>query len=213
MHLIQKKLLGIIPNNKDIGNLSLRKIAELVGVDGKPQIIKHHLTQLEKAGLIQLNLKSNILKLVVQGKNQLSSSLYSLPIMGSANCGPANICAEQNIEKYLKISSSMLQRNKKGLFALVADGDSMNKAEINGQTIENGDFILINNEIKFYKNNDIVVAIIDGMATIKRYIKDTKNNRIVLSADSTEDYMSIYIEEGDNFLLNGKVVGIIKKHN
>jgi len=87
----------------------------------------------------------------------------------------------------------------------------MNKAEVEkGKTIENGDFILVDSEQKSYRNGDIVVAVIDGMATIKRFRDDTKHKRIVLEANSTEKYMPIIINEGDDFLLSGKVVGIIK---
>jgi repressor LexA len=132
--------------------------------------------------------------------------------VGSANCGPATIFAEQNVDQYLKISSSMLPRNKSNLYAIIADGDSMNKAKIGEEekTIESGDFVLVDSEYKNYKTGDIVVAVIDNMATIKRFKEDKPNNRIILEADSTEKYLPIFIHEGDNFLLSGKVVGIIK---
>lgn len=214
MNIIQKQLLALIANNENLGSLSLRKIAELIGAQGKPQTAKHHLQQLEKAGLIQMNLEEGIIRLVKKGFNKASPSpIYSLPIVGSANCGPANIFAEQNIEQYLKISSSLLPRNKSRLFALIADGDSMNKAEVEKEkTIESGDFVLVDSEYKNYKNGDIVVAIIDGMATIKRYREDKSNKMIVLEADSTNKYLPIFIHEGDDFILNGKVVGVIKKN-
>lgn len=212
MHIIQKQLLDLIATHEDFGSYSLRKMAEMVGAKGKPQTAKYHLQQLEKDGLIQLNLEAGIIKLVKRGYAKASTSpIYSLPIVGSANCGPATIFAEQNVDQYLKISSSMLPRNKSNLYALIADGDSMNKAEIEkGKTIESGDFVLVDSEYKNYKTGDIVVAVIDNMATIKRFREDKPNNRIILEADSTEKYLPIFIHEGDNFLLSGKVVGIIK---
>jgi repressor LexA len=214
MHRIQKQLLDFIATQEDFGSLSLRKMAEMAGVTGKPQIIKHHLQQLAKNGLIQINLDEGIIKLVKKGYNKASiSPIYSLPVVGSANCGPATIFAEQNISQYLKISSSLLPRNKKGLFALIAEGNSMNKAEVEpGKNIENGDFVLVDSESKNYKNGDIIVAVIDGMATIKHYRSDKEHDRIVLEADSTEKYLPIFLHEGDDFLLNGKVVGIIKSN-
>lgn len=212
MHIIQKQLLDLIATHEDFGSYSLRKIAEMVGAKGKPQTAKYHLQQLEKDGLIQLNLEAGIIKLVKRGYAKASTSpIYSLPIVGSANCGPATIFAEQNVDQYLKISSSMLPRNKSNLYALIADGDSMNKAEVEeGKTIKSGDFVLVDSEYKNYKTGDIVVAVIDNMATIKRFREDKPNNRIILEADSTEKYLPIFIHEGDNFLLSGKVVGIIK---
>ncbi len=212
MHIIQKQLLDLIATHEDFGSYSLRKMAEMVGAKGKPQTAKYHLQQLEKDGLIQLNLEAGIIKLVKRGYAKASTSpIYSLPVVGSANCGPATIFAEQNVDQYLKISSSMLPRNKSNLYALIADGDSMNMAEVEkGKTIKSGDFVLVDSEYKNYKTGDIVVAVIDNMATIKRFREDKPNNRIILEADSTEKYLPIFIHEGDNFLLSGKVVGIIK---
>lgn len=212
MHFTQQQLLDLLANGTDLGSMSLRKIAELIGAAGKPQTAKYHLQQLESDGLIQMNLEEGIIKLVKRGFNKASSSpLYSLPVVGSANCGPATIFVDQNIEQYLKVSTSLLPRNKKNLYALIADGASMNKAEVEpGKTIESGDFLLVDHEYKNYKNGDIVVAVIDSMATVKRFRNDKAHNRIVLEADSTQRYLPIYIHEGDDFQLSGKVVGIIK---
>lgn len=212
MHIIQKQLLDLIATHEDFGSYSLRKIAEMIGAKGKPQTAKYHLQQLEKDGLIQMNLEAGIIKLVKRGYAKASTSpIYSLPVVGSANCGPATIFAEQNIDQYLKISSSLLPRNKSNLYALIADGDSMNKAEVEkGKTIESGDFVLVDSEYLNYKKGDIVVAVIDGLATIKRYREDKINKMIILEADSTEKYLPIFIHEGDDFQISGKVVGIIK---
>lgn len=212
MHIIQKQLLDLIATHTDFGSYSLRKIAEMVGAEGKPQTAKYHLQQLEKDGFIQMNLEAGVIKLVKRGYAKASASpIYSLPVVGSANCGPATIFAEQNIDQYLKISSSLLPRNKSSLYALIADGDSMNKAEVeSGKVIESGDFVLVDSEYKNYKNGDIVVAVIDGLATIKRYREDKANKMIVLEADSTHKYLPIFIHEGDDFQVSGKVVGIIK---
>ena len=212
MHIIQEQLLNIISSNKNLGSKSLRSIAEMIGAKGKPQTAKYHLLQLEQKGFIQMNLDEGILKVVKKGYNlKRKSPLYSIPIIGTANCGPATIYAQQNIDRYLKVSSGMLPKNKKSLFALIADGPSMNKVSLTGKNIESGDFVLIDSNVHSYKNGDIVVAIIDGMATIKRYHQDIGSIR--LEADSTEDYLPIYLEEGDNFIINGKVVGVIKRNS
>lgn len=212
MHIIQKQLLDLIATHTDFGTYSLRKIAEMVGAEGKPQTAKYHLQQLEKDGMIQMNLEAGVIKLVKRGYAKASTSpIYSLPVVGSANCGPATIFAEQNIDQYLKISSSLLPRNKSNLYALIADGDSMNRAEVeSGKVIESGDFVLVDSEYKNYRKGDIVVAVIDGLATIKRFREDKQNDMIILEADSTHKYLPIFIHEGDDFQISGKVVGIIK---
>src|SRR3989344_6324489 len=63
----------------------------------------------------------------------------NVPVVGSANCGPATILANENIEGYLKVSRDQL-KDKDGVFALRASGNSLNKANIHGKNIENGDF-------------------------------------------------------------------------
>ncbi len=209
MHKTQRQLLDLISNNENLGSQSLRKIAEMVGANGQPQTVKHHLEKLRDLGLIQMNLRENILKLVKKGKQNISNSvLFSVPVVGSANCGPATIYADQNIQGYLKVSPSLLPANKHKLFALVADGDSMNNCKINGKSIEDGDYVLVDSEYKSFKDNDVVVAVIDDMATIKEYNKNSDS--IVLKALSTKKYLPIYLHQDDNFILNGKVVDIIK---
>ncbi len=213
MNKIQAMLLGLA-KNQDLGILSLRQIAKLVGVENKPQIVKHHLLQLEKIGLIQLNLENGVIKPISRGFHQtaIKSPFYSLPIVGMANCGPATIFANERIEGYLKVSSKMLPRKKQDLYILVADGPSMNLAEVrDGLTIESGDYVVVDSTYKNPKNADIIVAVIDGMATIKRYKEDKKNERIVLEAESTDKFLPIFVHEGDDFVISGKVVDIIKK--
>ncbi len=213
MHTIQTKLLNLIKHH-DLGKMSLRHIAKLIGVENKPQIVKHHLLQLEKLGFIQLNFENCIIRLNNRGFNPspVKSIFYSLPVVGSANCGPATIFAEQRIEGYLKVSAKMLPRKKSELFVLVADGQSMNRAEISyGKTIEDGDFVIVDSSSKNPKNGDVVVAVIDDMATIKRYKEDKKHKQIVLEAESTETFMPIFVHEGDDFVISGKVVDVIKR--
>ena len=215
MHKIQTFLLNL-SRHQDLTNMSLRQIAKLAGVENKPQIIKHHLLQLEKAGLIHINTANGIIKPISRGFNlkSVKSLFYSLPIVGMANCGPATVFADERIEGYLKVSAKMLPRKKQDLYILIAEGPSMNKAEVReGITIENGDFVVIDSSNRNPKDNDIVVAVIDGMAMIKRYKEDRKHNRIVLESESTEIFMPIFIDEGDDFLISGKVVDVIKKSN
>ena len=214
MNNVQVALLNL-SKHQDLGALSLRQIARLIGVEGKPQIIKHHLLQLEKAGLMQVNFDEGVIKPIKRGFNvnqKVKNLFYSLPIVGTANCGPATIFADERIEGYLKVSAKMLPRKKQDLYVLVAEGSSMNQAEVReGITIENGDFVVVDSTYKQPKNGDIVVAVIDGMGTIKRYRKDKQHDRIVLESESTENFMPIFVHEEDDFMISGRVIDIIKK--
>ena len=141
-----------------------------------------------------------------------SRRLVSLPIIGSANCGPATIYAEANIEGYLKISPKLLPRAK-NIFAIQAVGYSMNRANINGRAIENGDYVIIDADYKQPKNNDYVLSIIDGVANIKKFIQDVKNKMIILVSESTRNYPPIYIHKDElmNYLVSGRAVQVIKR--
>jgi len=213
MHQVQLALLHL-SEHQNLGGLSLRQIAKLVGIEGRPQLIKHHLTQLEKAGLIQINFNKNVIKPTKRGfhTDPNNNPFYSLPIVGAANCGSANVFADERIEGYLKVSSKMLPRKKQHLYVLIASGSSMNLAEVReGATIENDDFVIIDSSYKSPKNGDIIVVVIDSMATIKMYKEDKKNNRVILEAVSTENYFPIFLHQEDNFVISGKVIDVIKK--
>lgn len=194
--------------------MTLRDIGELMG-EQSPQKIKHHLQQLEKKGLIRIDKIKGLIEKAQQGwvKTLMKGArLLAIPILGSANAGPARIFAESNIEGYLRVSSTLLKRGKgHKLFALKISGPSMNRAEIDDKVIEDGDYIIVDSEDREPKNNNIILSVIDGMATVKRYRVDKKNHQVALVSDSSQDFPPIYIHENDDFIINGKVVQVIKK--
>lgn len=206
MHTLQEKLLQLI-GTQGIKGLTLRQIGEKIG-EQYPQKIKHHLTQLEKRGLIKIDKKTKTISRVAQG-NVANSSLVSVPIIGSANCGPATIFATENIEGYIKISKNIL-RKCSNIFAIRAQGFSMNKASINGKTIEDGDYLIVDADQRTASTGDIILSVIDEMANVKRYIWDEQNNQVVLASESTHSIPPIFIHEDDSFMINGKVIQVIK---
>ncbi len=215
MHEIQEKLLEI-SKQAGFGEMSLRAMAAAIGMSNEsPQKIKHHLAQLEKKGFFSLNKSTGSIAHASKWTGNLirsGSKIFSIPIIGTANCGPANVFAEVNYSGFIKVSSTLLNRKSaNGLYAVKSDGASMNRAEISGKRLEDGDFAIIDSNQKSPNNNDIVLAIIDSKATIKRFIVDKENEQIVLMADSSYNYEPIYLHADDDFIINGKVVSIIKK--
>ena len=194
-------------------------MASVIGLPAEsPQKIKHHLLQLQKKGFLQIDRAKGMMERSgskpgwAKGLLEKANRLFSIPIIGTANCGPATIFAEQNFEGFLRVSSRLVGRKSpRGLYAIKADGASMNRAEIEGRRIEDGDFVIVSGEDRDPRNSDVVLAIIDNKATIKRFIDDRKQNgQIVLKADSSFDYDPIYLHADDNFSINGKVIGVIK---
>lgn len=213
MHELQKKLLRLA-QEENLGKYTLRALGVLVG-EKSPQKIKHHLGQLEKLGLIRVDRDNSLIERTKQGwvtSTLKGAQLLSIPILGAANAGPANRLAEAHIEGYLRISSTFLgSSSKRKLFALKVDGPSMNRAEVDGKRIENGDYVIIDSEARTPKDGDVVLSIIDGMANLKRYYADKTNKQVALVSDSTQRYPPIYIHADDDFMINGKVIQVIKK--
>lgn len=217
MHIIQRKLLEL-SKKENIAKFSLREMARAIGMPNEsPQKIKHHILQLQKKGFIAIDRVKGVMGRTTgepswaKGLLKKTARLFSIPIIGTANCGPATIFAEQNFQGFLRTSSKLIGRSKpNGLYAIKTDGSSMNRAEINGKHVEDGDFVIIDKEDKNAKTGDVVLAIIDNKATIKRFIDDRKNGQIVLKADSSFDYEPIYIHSNDVFFINGKVISVIK---
>ena len=141
-----------------------------------------------------------------------TSSLLSVPILGTADCGPATMFADQNIEGYLKISKNVLGLKAIGdFFAIRAFGNSMNRAKIAGRNIEQGDYVIVDPKQKSPHNGDYVLSIIDNVANIKKFFRDVKNKLIMLLSESTETYPPIYIGQSENYFVSGKVIYVIKK--
>lgn len=218
MHPIQEKLLTL-SKTKNLATLSLRGMAEGIGLsEESPQKIKHHLLQLQKKGFLTIDRAKGVMEKAdprptwATGLLDNKSRLFSIPIIGTANCGPPTIFAEQNFQGFLRISSKLVGRSKPvGLYAIKASGTSMNRAEVNGKRIEDGDYILVNSADTNVKTGDVVLAIIDNNATVKRYIDDRVNGQIVLMAESSFDYQPIYLHEDDDFTISAKVIGVVKK--
>lgn len=206
MHWIQEKLLQIASLN-DIDDLRLVDLVEMVGCE-HPSQIKHHKQQL-----------INKEKLVRKGERlvpalETKQSLLTIPVLGEADCGEATRYADGRIVDNLAVSPSVLKTKfTERMYALLARGDSMNRAKVNDKTIEDGDYIVIEKKDDYTpKDGDIVVSIIAGLANIKRLRRDNVNQRVLLLSESyrQEDFAPIIISEQDDFVVDGRVVDVIK---
>lgn len=131
-------------------------------------------------------------------------NIFSIPMYGLASCGEALAYAEGNVDGYLQISKSLFRRESPAqLFAVKALGDSMDK-----EGIGDGDYAVFEKkELDFDFDGKIVVAVINGMATIKRYRK-LNHGIIGLFPNSTNKiHQPIYLDESDSIL----IAGVFKK--
>lgn len=142
---------------------------------------------------------------------ELGLDSIQIPLLGAANAGPAVIFAEENIEGYVKVSRSLLNRQD-GVFALRVEGDSMNRAKIEGKSLEEGDFVLINSKYRTPKNGDYVISVLDGLANLKKFHKDQKIGTVMLLSESSNPkHKPIYVSSEDDFMINGKIIGVLKR--
>ena len=134
-----------------------------------------------------------------------------VPLVGSANAGPATIFAEENIEAYQKVPRTIV-RKPSGVFAVRVVGDSMNKARIAGNKLEDGNLAIIDSEYRNPKDGDYVLSILDGMANLKKFKQNKKTGAVMLMSESTNStHKPIPVSDGDDFMINGKIIGVVKR--
>lgn len=207
MNKNQEQILNLA-QERDISGLSLREIGREVGIKNA-QTVKYHLNQLIDKGLLiyQKNKKS----LVVRNRNQEFDNLLSIPILASADCGPASQIADEDLEGYLKVSPRVAERNSSdGLIVVRAIGSSLNMANIRGKSIEDGDYVIVDCRNRNPENGDYVLSVIDGVANMKRFYRG--ENEIRLVSESTSDFPPIVIHEDDNYMINGVILMVVKKN-
>lgn len=208
MHTIQQKLLRLA-ETYNLGNMSLRDIAKIIDVP-HPQIVKHHLEQLERKEQIEWNREN---KTIVKRNTGVTSNsdFRIVPVVGSANCGQADIYADERVQGHIKVSAAFL-KNRSKVFAIKAVGSSMNRANIDGKNIEDGDYVIIDAVDKDFRSNDYVLSIIDEMANVKKIIINKEHHQVCLASESTYNFSPIYIEESEatHFYISGKVIQVIK---
>lgn len=217
----QKVVFGYIQRYVDKNDISptLEEIAENFEFLDYPSSAHYHVKKLQEEGYlvrgtneprsIELNPDKSIKSPFL---TDMGLDAVQIPILGSASCGPAELLAEENIEGYVKAPKKMMR--SKWVFVLRADGDSMNKARIgeHNHNIEHGDYVVIDPEDKDAENGDYVLSIIDGHANLKRFRRDTKHGGIKLISESSDTkYKPIYVSSTDDVMVNGKIIGVIKK--
>lgn len=210
MSLVQNKLLALLHDQGSVP-LRYREIGRRIG-QKYPQTVKYHIEVLKKKKLIQ---EQNGL-LILNKKDLTSEDFLNLPFYGIANCGPATVFANDNIEGYIKISRNALPKgDTKNFYLIRASGNSMNQAEVgpNRKSIENNDIVIVNAKEKSPQNGDYVVSVIDGCANIKKFSYNLNDNQIILKAESTDKYFPIVLHETDDLNVAGKVIEVLKLSN
>jgi len=178
---------GIPPSIREIGEKF--NIRSTNGVEG-------HLLALEKSGLIVRE----------RGK---SRSIYlhsdkpimaTIPILGRVAAG-SPVLSPENMEGEVAVDSKLLSISNSNVFAVKVVGESM----INAHIVD-GDLLIVRAQDSA-QNGDIIVALVEGEATVKRYIQEA--NRIRLQPENA-NLKPLYLEDGD-FQVVGKAIGMFRR--
>ena len=124
-----------------------------------------------------------------------------IPVVGNVRAGAPHLAVE-DITGHLAMDVSVARWDN--TFFLKVEGDSMIDAHI-----QNGDFVLVKSQ-QTAENGDVVVAIINDEATVKRFFG--RGNSIYLEpANSTMNPIIIREDQAHEMVIAGKVVTVLRE--
>lgn len=211
MHQIQEALLRL-SKDQNILEMRLADLARLLNVDHLEQI-KHHRNQLVKKGELQPAADSKKVTTETFGEN---SVLVKIPVLGSANAGPASLYVDGRVQGYLRVSKSLLPKSvpQKNLYALKVVGQSMNLAKIGSQKLsaDNGDYVIADGGTYQPSSSDYVVTVLEGKANIKKLLINNKTQQLALVSESSQEFPPIIIDmnESTEMLVQSKILHVVK---
>ncbi len=183
---------------------TLREIGEHMGIRSTNGV-NDHLKALERKGyLVREELKSRALRPVDMIKPK--ANRIEVPILGRVAAG-APILAEENISERVSIDRYFLGSAKANeVFGLVVSGESMIE-----DGIYDGDYLFVRKQATA-ERGEIVVAMIEGEATVKRYFPE--GDRIRLQpANATMQPIFVNRSDARSLDILGKVVGVYRNFN
>lgn len=180
---------------------TLREIGKKFGISSTFGV-KRHLDALVKKGY--LNIEGSLSRgiSVLNNKREDENLFRKIPVVGRVAAG-SPILAVENIEGSIVVDPTLMKKNE-DCFALKIKGDSM----INAGIFE-GDIVIVSPKKEAF-NGEIIVAMIDDEATVKKFEK--KNNKIRLLPENN-NYAPIEVEDTKEFAIIGKVIGVVRWMN
>lgn len=209
----QTEILDFIQEYLDANGYppTVRDIGGAVGLTSS-STVHAHLANLEKAGAIRRDpTKPRALEILADRTNgaieatrraagrigdAVVNTTAGLPLIGSVAAG-GPIVAEQNIEEYIDVPKIL--GGAEADFVLSVRGDSMEKAGI-----LDGDFVVVKSQ-QTARDGEIVVAMIEDEATVKRFFREADHIRLQPENDAYEP-----IRTADAAVV-GSVVGVFRQ--
>lgn len=182
---------------------TVEELRRLLGV-GSTRTVLRYLDALKEEGYIDRWSGARGLRMRRGPATSLETRL--VPIVGEAPAGPLML-AEENLMGQVQVPKEFLKPPSSNFFFLRVRGDSMNRMKVEGQSIEDGDLVLVRQQERADPGK-IVVVLVDGEATIKRLIKGS--GYYVLKPESTNPkHRSIIVAK--DFRVQGTVCRVFKR--
>jgi repressor LexA len=130
----------------------------------------------------------------------------AVPVVGRVPAG-ALMLAEENIEGWVHLPKALVSPPSDSFFLLRVRGTSMNRAKVSGNTVDDGDLILVRQQ-PVARNGDVIVAMVDGEATVKTLVRAP--GYVILKPESRDSSHRPIVVDQD-FRVAGKVTYVLKK--
>ena len=166
--------------------------------------VRTTLAALEKKGYIRRHprLSRGIELVDFAGPAPKTGDTLEIPLLGRVAAG-APILAEENVEATLQVDKTIAPASGE-LFALRVNGESMRDAGI-----LDGDIVVARHQ-QTAERGEIVVALIDDEATVKRFHRDHLGVRLLPENDAFAPI--VVTGESGEFRIAGKVVGLMRQY-
>lgn len=126
----------------------------------------------------------------------------SLPLLGLVKAGLGGIQNFDDARDYIEVPGSIVGDNR---YVMQVDGDSMIDAFIN-----EGDYVVVEKIGADLPANQIVIAMLNDNAYVKRLIRRS-DGQVILRSEN-HDYDDIFVQQDDEFNVEGKVVQVIRNY-
>jgi repressor LexA len=174
---------------------TVRDIGKAIGLTSS-STVHAHLANLEKVGLLRRDpTKPRAIEILVDKAKQVVAP-SGLPLVGQVAAGSPTL-AEENIEEYVDVPG--IAGGDEGEFLLRVKGDSMKNAGI----LE-GDYVVVRRQ-ESASNGEIVVALVEDEATVKRFFKEDDHVRLQPENEALEPILVQDVE------VLGRVVGVCRR--
>lgn len=196
----------------DMTKTTYRELGVKLG--GKhPNSIKQAIDGLVRKGYVMRNEKTKELT-IPKTPSTDKTPFLSIPVLGGVSCGVATELAYDAPAESIAVSPSIVSiKRPERTFALIANGDSMIRANINGKSVHSGDYVVVEKAgAADVRSGDYVISRYNDMNNLKRVKIDRINQRYILLSESDMELPPIIIaaEDAEYFDIEGVAVDVIK---